>query len=276
MPELPEAETIRRHLEPELADRQVETVRVHFADLLLDGPDIDAFTAAIAGRRIEGVGRRAKFPLLRLDDGAVLEVQLRMSGRLLVSRERPDPDLFDHLGAEFELDDGRTLWYDDTRRLGGFRLWDRDGWRARTEQLGPEPMAEGFTPERLQGILEGRRAPVKNVLMDQRRVAGIGNLYAAEILFASGVDPRRPAGSLGRVEVADLHATIRDTLRRAIRSRGTTFRDFRWSSEGRMGGYQEQLAVYGRAGEACPGCGELVRRILQAGRSTYFCPVCQS
>lgn len=276
MPELPEAETIRRHLEPLLASRRVESVGVHFPDLLLDTPDVPTFAAEIVGRRIESVGRRGKFPLLRFQEGLVLEVQLRMSGRLLVSRERPDPELFGHLGAEFLLDDARTLWYDDTRRLGGFRLWSPDGWRGRSQELGPEPLAGEFTRSRLEAVLEGRRAPVKNVLTDQRRVAGIGNLYAAEILFVAAIDPRRPAGSLGDGEIADLYQAIRETLRRAIRHRGTTFRDFRWSSDGGRGGFQEQLAVYGRAGAACPACGEMVRRIVQAGRSSYFCPACQS
>lgn len=276
MPELPEVETIRRHLEPELVGRRMVSVRVLFRDLLLDSVDEEAFSSALTGRRIDAVRRRAKYLLLSLDDGRVLEVQLRMSGRLLVSREPPDPEIFSHLGAEFGLDDGRTLWYDDTRRLGGFHLWRPEEWEDRSSELGPEPLTEDFTAERLARLLEGRRAPVKNVLMDQRRVAGIGNLYVAEILFASGIDPRRPAKSLGGEQVEELHAAMGSVLRRAIRHRGTTFRDFRWSSDGDTGAFQDRLAVYDRAGEPCLACGEPVRRTVQAGRSSYYCPSCQS
>lgn len=287
MPELPEVETIRRELATELPGRRVTDLRVHRPDILMDGEPPAAFAGAVRGRRIRSVERRAKYLLLRLTGeeggahgrgaagGRVLQVQLRMTGRFVLGRSRPDPSEFGHLAAELELDDGRTLFYDDVRRLGGFRLLDPAEWARESDALGPEPLEPDFDVPRLRRALSGRRAPVKNVLLDQRRVAGIGNIYAAEALHRAGVDPRRPGGSLEPEEGRRLHRALREVLGEALEAAGTTFRDYR-AVNGRSGRFQDRLAVYGREGRPCPRCGGDVRRVVQAGRSTFFCPGCQS
>ena len=274
MPELPEVETIRRDLAPELAGRTIHGVELRHDDLLLDGGEPAVFRRALEGRRIEAVDRRAKYLLFRLTGDRVLEVQLRMTGRFALGAEPPDPREFTHLGAAFRLDDGRTLYYDDVRRLGGFRLQDAEAWERRARDLGPEPLAEGFGPASLRRAFRDRRAPVKNVLLDQRRVAGVGNIYASESLHAARIDPRRPAGSLSEEECGRLADAVRSVLAEALRHAGTTFRNYR-AVNGRSGAFQERLRVYARAGEACGRCGDRLRRLVQAGRSTFFCPGCQ-
>ena len=274
MPELPEVETIRRDLAPELAGRTILGVELRHDDLLLDGGVPDEFRRELADRRIEAVDRRAKYLLFRLSGERVLEVQLRMTGRFALRDERPAPEEFTHPGAAFRLDDGRTLFYDDVRRLGGFRLQTADAWERRAARLGPEPLAEDFGAASLRAAFRARRAPVKNVLLDQRRVAGLGNIYASESLHAARLDPRRPAGSLAGEECERLAGSVRSVLAEALRHAGTTLRDYR-AVDGRSGAFQERLRVYAREGEACPRCGEEVRRLVQAGRSTFFCPGCQ-
>ncbi len=274
MPELPEVETIRRDLAAELEGRTVTGVRIRRPDIVLGPPGARAFARRLRGRRIQALDRRAKYLLLRLAGGTVVQVQLRMTGRFALGMSLPAAGEFTHIAAEFDLDDGRTLFYDDTRRLGGFRLLSDSDWAALEEELGPEPLEPGFTPAELGEALDGRRAPVKNVLLDQRRVAGVGNIYAAEALHAAGIDPRRAAGSLAEVEVERLHAAIVDTLRQALGDSGTTVSDYR-AVNGRSGRFQDRLRVYGREGKACRRCGDTIRRIVQAGRSTCFCPGCQ-
>jgi formamidopyrimidine-DNA glycosylase len=278
VPELPEVETIRRQLDPELCGRTITRVRVYHDDLIL-GPDSRAsFARKIRGREFRGVHRRAKYLLfpLRPDGGPerLMRVQLRMTGKFAVGHERPDRAEFRHPGVELRLDDGRTLYYDDTRRLGGFDLLTPAAWEAIERRVGPEPLPHDFTAARLAGRLAGSRAPIKNVLLDQRRVAGVGNIYASEALFRARIDPRRPAGSLDRAETARLHRSIRAVLREALTSAGTTLRDYR-AVNGRSGSFQTRLRVYGRDESPCSRCGTPVTRIVQAGRSTFFCENCQ-
>jgi formamidopyrimidine-DNA glycosylase len=204
-----------------------------------------------------------------------MRVQLRMSGRFWLGVEPPDPGEFRHPGVRFLLDDGRTLHYDDVRRLGGFDLLEERAWANVARGLGPEPLESGFTSPALQRILARRRAPVKNVLLDQRRVAGIGNIYASEALFRAGIDPRRPGGTLTGDEIRALRNAIRAVLREALRAAGTTLRNYR-AANGESGRFQARLRVYGRAGAACTRCRGNVERTTQAGRSTFFCPVCQT
>lgn len=275
MPELPEVETIRRDLAGEVEGRGIVACRIHHDDILLDGEAPEAFAARLSGRRIERLDRRAKYLIFRLEGGRILQVQLRMTGRFALGRRRPDPEEFGHLAAEIDLDDGRTLWYDDVRRLGGFRLMSDADWARAEDRLGPEPLSDGFGPSVLGEVLAGRRAPVKNLLLDQRLLAGVGNIYASESLHAAGIDPRRPGGELDRPEVERLVSAIRTVLGAALEHAGTTFRNYR-AVNGRSGSFQERLAVYGRDGEACRRCGEEVRRIVQAGRSSYHCPGCQA
>ena len=274
MPELPEAETITREVSGDLLDRRVTAVRVTHDDILMNRADESAFAREVVGRRVTRVERRGKYPLLWLDGDRVLEVQLRMTGRLLVRDEPPDPERFSHVAVEMDLDDGRTLYYDDQRRLGGFRLLSRAEWSEREAELGPEPVDPDFDAETLADILAGSRAAVKNLLMDQRRIAGVGNIYASESLFRAGIDPRRPAGGLGAEETDRLTRALREVLQAAIRHFGTSFRDY-VGADGRPGDFQHHVRVYGREGEPCAECGAPIRRITQSGRGTFFCPGCQ-
>ncbi len=275
MPELPEVETIRRDLAPALAGRTITRLRVRHADILM-GPRRPAeFRRRVEGRWIAAVERRGKWLLFRLPDG-VLVAQLRMTGRFCLGPgpRPPIPD-FRHVAAEIDLDDGRTLFYDDVRRLGGFLWLTPEGWRREEARFGPEPLEPGFRAAALGEALSRGTAPVKNALLDQSRIAGVGNIYASEALHGARIDPRRPCRSLGEDEVRRLHRALRSVLRHALESAGTTFRDYR-AVNGRSGRFQDSLRVYGREGEPCRRCGAEVRRIVQAGRSTFFCPGCQA
>ncbi|MGD8496599.1 MAG: bifunctional DNA-formamidopyrimidine glycosylase/DNA-(apurinic or apyrimidinic site) lyase [Gemmatimonadales bacterium] len=283
MPELPEVETIRRDLAAAVAGATIVAVRLHHADLLLDGGPVAPFTRKLAGRRIEALERRGKNLAFRLAPGGdVLQTQVRMTGRFAVA-SADDPGGanlreeigFSHVAAEFSLADGRTLLYDDVRRLGGFRLQSADEWKVRESELGPEPLAEGYRAADLAAGLGGGRAPVKNALLDQRRVAGIGNIYASEALFRARIDPRKRSGDLTAAEHRRLHRALRVVLREALAGEGTSLRDYQ-AVNGRSGQFQERLRAYAREGEPCPRCGEAIERIVQAGRSTFFCPACQA
>lgn len=282
MPELPEVETIRRDLAAPLFGRRIQSTRVYHDDLILGGASRRAFQDAVRRCRIGALTRRAKylvFPLHPEDDaseaaGRYLRVQLRMTGRFALAATRPDREQFRHPGVDFRLDDGRTLFYDDVRRLGGFDVLTPETWEALRRRLGPEPLSAEFTAAALADILAPLRAPIKNILLDQRRVAGIGNIYASEALYRARVDPRRPGGSLDRDETRRIHRAIRSVLRAALRHSGTSVRDYR-TVDGRAGSFQNQLRVYGREGDACSRCDEAVTRFVQAGRSSFFCPGCQ-
>ena len=274
MPELPEVETIRRDLAAEVPGRRIEHLKVLKPDILLGPRTVSAFKRRLEGYRIDDVDRRAKHLLFRLETGDLMQVQLRMTGRFALGREAPDPEEFRHIAAELRLDDGRTLYYDDVRRLGGLRILGEADWARLEQQLGPEPLEPDFTGACLGRILADRRAPVKNVLMDQRRIAGVGNIYASEALYEARVDPRRPAGSLSAPEIRRLHRAIRRILNVALDRAGTTFRNYR-AVNGRSGSFQTLLRVYGREGEPCRCCSIPIVRVVQAGRSTFCCPGCQ-
>ena len=274
MPELPEVETIRRELAPELRGRRIERLSVRKPDILLGPRTVRAFRKRVEGRIVSALLRRAKYLLFELDGRELMQVQLRMSGRFALGKELPHADEFRHVVADFRLDDGRTLYYDDVRRLGGFRMLSQTEWMRLERDLGPEPLEPEFTGARLRDILAGRTAPVKNVLMDQRRVAGVGNIYASEMLHAARIDPRRSAGQLAASEVRRLHRSLRRTLASALAQAGTTFQNYR-ALNGRSGRFQALLRVYGREGEPCARCGSEIVRIVQAGRSTFYCTRCQ-
>lgn len=272
MPELPEVETIARDLRPHLTGARIGAVRIHKSDVLRNAKPA-AFARALAGRRIAEVARRAKHLVLLLDDGLRLVIQPRMTGSLTVARHpRPDP----YAVLDFPLDGGRHLVYRDVRRLGVILLLPPESWAAYTARIGPEPLASGFTAARFGRALRGGRLAVKKALMDQRRIAGVGNIYANEALWIARLDPSRPVAGLRAPELARLHRAVRDVLRRAVAGRGTTVRDYRTGTGG-AGGFQRHLAVYGRAGEPCLRCGRHVALTHAIdGRATYFCPWCQS
>ena len=273
MPELPEVETIRTGLEPALAGRSI--VRASIFDPRLTAPRQPGEVAReLVGERIVAVRRRGKYLDVSFASGRHLLVHLRMTGSFRLGeagRLENDP----YRRAVVSLDDGSDVVYRDVRRFGTWRLLDERELDAHLDaRLGPEPLARAFSPQTLARQLAGRRAPVKSALLDQRTVAGVGNIYADEALWDARVHPRRPAGSLSTEEVRALHRAVRAALRTGIRRQGATLRDYR-SPAGASGGMQDEFRVYGREGEPCDRCGTLIERLRIGGRSSCYCPTCQ-
>jgi formamidopyrimidine-DNA glycosylase len=273
MPELPEAETIARGLHTAIAGRRIDRVKIH-RDEVVEPMTPAAFRRALRGRRVVSVGRRAKWIAALLDDGCRWVTQLRMTGRFTwepPSRLRSEP----HLSASFVIeDDGGVVRFYDTRRFGRTWVLGEDDWAQIDARLGVEPLSETFTPKLLASLLGDSRARIRNWLLDQHRVAGVGNIYAVEALFRARIDPRRPARGLDRNDVRRLHNAIRSVLGAAVDRRGTTFSDYR-DVLGEGGGFQNVLKVYGREGEECVRCSATIERCVLAGRSAFFCPDCQ-
>ncbi len=273
MPELPEVETLRRMLEARVVSRVVaratrSRARLHTSSR---GGSLDA----LEGGRITSVERRGKYLLFGFDTAHVMLSHLGMSGRWLFYEATPAEELA-HVHAKLEFVDGTRLWFQDARRFGQLRVLaggslERD---ASLLKLGRDPLDPPLTADDLIELSRGSKASVKLLLLDQGRIAGIGNIYASEILHRARVDPRRRAGTLSRAEWADVAPEIVTVLSDAIERMGTTFSMYRtiW---GESGQYGEQLRVYDRAGEPCHACGTPIRRLVQAQRSTFFCPVCQ-
>jgi len=286
MPELPEVETIRRDLAPALEGATIVSVRIQKPDIIMSGESPRTFAASLRGRHISAVERRGKNLLLRFPPqgdrpAAVLQIQVRMTGRFAVAPESDSGGQrlamrlgFTHIAARFELDDGYTVLYDDVRRLGGFRMLSTEAWQYRERELGPEPLDANFKARDLATALGNGRAPVKNALLDQRRIVGLGNIYASEALHRAGLNPTRACVTLEGPEIRRLHRGLRAVLSESLRAAGTTLRDYR-TVNGGSGKYQNRLRVYDREDRPCLRCGEAIRRIKQAGRSTYFCPGCQ-
>lgn len=272
MPELPEVETIRRSLTPRLAGRRVRQVTVYNQQVIAR-PAVEEFCARLQGAVFGVPARQGKYLILPLDTGWVLVVHLRLTGQLTW---RPDPPApVRHTHVVFELDEG-FLAYADVRRFGRFWLV-REGELGQIRglaELGPDPLGDGLTAAWLAGRLAGKQRPLKSLLLDQTFVAGIGNIYADEILHRAGLHPLRRANTLRDAEVSILWAAIREVLAEGLAHGGTTIRDY-VDGEGESGRHQEFLRVYGRAGESCPRCGGTVTRTKVGGRSTYFCPACQ-
>lgn len=274
MPELPEVETIRIGLAPVLTGRRIEEVRILDPRLTRPEPP-EEVEARLAGRRVESVLRRGKYLIVELSSGDHLLVHLRMTGSFRYSRTGDLPD-DPHRRAVVSLDDGSDVAYRDVRRFGTWHVLERDELDVYLgERLGPEPFASTFTAARLAASLAGRRAPVKAVLLDQRAVAGVGNIYADEALWLARVGPERAGLSLDVAEVRALHRGVRAALRAGIDRQGATLRDYRDPSGG-SGTMQDELRVYGRDGEPCRRCGATIAKTRLAGRGTWFCPVCQS
>lgn len=279
MPELPEVETVVRGLAPHLPGRTVDRVTVIRTDIV--APSGRALTRRVQGRTLESVSRRAKTIVMPLQGGpggqtkdrGVLTVHLGMTGRLLLFGPHDDART-GHPVVRFRLNDGGTLVYDDIRRFGRVAWETTSDWQARSARLGPEPLSRAFSWTVLRDGLAASRAPARSWLLDQRRVAGLGNIYANEALFLAGVHPIRPARDITEVEVQALHAGLKRTLRNAVRGGGTTLRDY-VGATGEPGRYAPRLRVYGRDGHPCRTCGETVERIVFGGRSAFFCPNCQ-
>jgi formamidopyrimidine-DNA glycosylase len=274
MPELPEAETIVRGLRVVVIGRLIERVQVLYEDVLRVSPA--RFGKCVRGRTFTAVERRGKNVVLRLSGSRLLLVNLGMTGRLLPQLPDGPPPRFPptHPALRFHLRGGGSLVYDDVRRFGSVECLSAEEWDARSGTLGPEPLSRSFTPARLARDLSRSRAPVRSWLLDQRRVAGVGNIYANEALWRAGIHPRRPANALSRAEAEQLHGSLRDVLTTAIEARGTTLRDYR-TAEGEVGEFGLSLAVYGREKSPCPLCGSAVERLVFGGRSAFLCPRCQ-
>jgi len=287
MPELPEVETVCRQLEPEIEGRRIERLEV------LDGrwsrpvpPEV--LGEAVSGATIRGLDRRGKYLLLRLDGERTLVMHLRMTGNLILreGEETIDPSegrrLYEsersteerHLRARFALDDGRELWFTDPRRFGEAFLLDDADLDQRFAKLGVEPLSPEFTPAALGETAAGRTAPLKSFLLDQSRVAGVGNIYADEALYRARLHPLSPAGSMKAEHLEALCDAVVAALEAGIDAGGSTIDDYR-DARGEKGTMQDEFLVHTREGEPCPSCGGEIDRIVVAGRSTYFCPACQ-
>ena len=271
MPELPEVETVRRRLLPHLTGRTLREVEI--LDFRLTDPEPPEVVAArLQGVRVETLGRRGKYLIFQLDDGAALLVHLRMTGNLLWLPEPPERDPR-FRRARALLDDGSYLAYTDARRFGTWRVAEDGAEAYLAGKLGPEPLGD-WKPADLVRALNGRKAPVKAALLDQRVVAGVGNIYADEALFAARIHPASPAGRLSRARVARVHAAVIAALEAGIEAQGASIRDFR-TPDGGYGSAQERFVAYGRGGEPCVVCGTPLRRTVIAQRGTSYCPRCQ-
>jgi formamidopyrimidine-DNA glycosylase len=287
MPELPEVETVARQLDPELAGQGIERLEV------LDGRwsrpvDPVEMSAAVGGLTIEGLGRRGKYLLLALEGGQTLVMHLRMTGNLVLveGEERLDPSegrrLYEaerstserHLRARFTLEDGRELWFTDPRRFGEAFLIDDDKLGERFAKLGVEPLSDEFTAAVLGASAASRTVPLKSFLLDQSRVAGVGNIYADEALYRARLHPLSPAGSMKPEHHEALRDAIVAALEAGLDAGGSSIDDYR-DGRGEKGTMQDEFLVHTREGEPCPSCGEPIARIVVGGRSTYYCPSCQ-
>lgn len=273
MPELPEVETVRRTLLPHVVGRRLERVTVR-EPRLRTRVDARQLERLVEGRRVLGVRRRAKYLLFDLDGDSILMLHLGMTGTLtIVEADRP---LRDHDHVLWDLDDARQLRFNDARRFGMVTAFARarEATHPRLRDLGVEPLGDAIDGDEMFETSRRSRQPIKNFLMDAKRLVGVGNIYACEALFAAGIHPARAAGRISRRRWRALVGAVRDTLRAAIEQGGTTVRDFA-NVEGEAGHFAVRLRVYGREGEPCRRCGRPVRRLVQAGRSTFYCPACQ-
>ena len=282
MPELPEVETVKAGIAPAMTDKVITRAEVNRPGLRWPFPE--NMSDRLMGRRVLGLRRRSKYILVDLDSAETLLIHLGMSGRMLVSgaaqgvfhHPHPAPAKHDHVVLHME--GGARITFNDARRFGAMDLMQtatqEDHWLIR--DLGPEPLGNAFHEDYLVARLNGRNTPIKSALLDQRIVAGLGNIYVCEVLFRAGIHPGRKAGQISRKRVASLVPLIRAVLLEAIAAGGSSLRDYR-QSDGELGYFQHGFQVYDREGAPCvtPGCGRLIQRIVQSGRSSFFCPQCQ-
>lgn len=275
MPELPEVETIVRHLRGGLPGQRVENARVLRPNVVRGA--VPRFIRAVEGSTIETVTRRAKFILMQLDRGRFWISHLRMTGQWRLAG--PDPTAEPaYLRAEFNLSDGTRMLYIDVRTLGEMEIVSAEEWAAREALLGPEPLDEAFTAADLHRRMSKSRRRLKEFLLDQKQVAGLGNIYVSEALWRAGISPRRRACNVGPARVERLHRAVVEVLSEAIEGSGTslgsTYLNFA-DAEGDRGEFYDRLRVYDREGGACARCGATIRRVVLGQRSSYYCPGCQ-
>lgn len=274
MPELPEVETIRRSLEPNLVDKKIIKVQVNMAKLIKEPSDIETFIDNLEGSRFRKVRRRGKYLLFYLDRPYVLVIHLRMTGQLLLLKTTDIIEKHTHL--IFNLDNGVDLRFHDVRQFGLIYLVPEDKLNLINgiRTMGPEPLDEDFTLRCFLDSIKGKKQRAKAFLLDQRCVAGIGNIYADEILFKAGIHPEEGINNLSPDKLEALWSAIKDRLKAGVESRGTSIKDY-VDGFGSKGSFQKQLKVYGKAGEPCVQCKNKLVGAKIAGRSTVFCPHCQ-
>jgi formamidopyrimidine-DNA glycosylase len=273
MPELPEVETVKRTLEPHLADRII--TRTHIGDYqrCIATPEPAQFCVRMNGRRIPGLGRRGKFVLIHLDSGDIVTVHLRMTGEL--SLATPEVPKGPHIHLWFDLDNGEQLRYHDVRKFGRWSLLTPEQFALFDASIGPEPLEDEFDAETFTRMLHSRKRILKPLLLDQAFLAGIGNIYADEALFRAGIHPNRRSHELSDAETERLYTSIREILLGALQHRGTTLRDYR-DANGEPGENLSRLQIYSRSdGDPCPVCSTPVVRVVVGQRGTKFCPSCQ-
>jgi formamidopyrimidine-DNA glycosylase len=282
MPELPEVETVRRGLEPVMTSQTIIQAAVNRPDLRWPFPP--RMAERLTGAMVTGLRRRSKYILADLSTGESLLIHLGMSGRILISgamqgdfhHDHPAPAKHDHV--VIDLQNGARITFNDARRFGAMDLLETALGDAHPllASIGPEPFGNSFHEAYLIARLKGRATPIKSALLDQRIVAGLGNIYVCEVLYRAGLHPARAAGKLSAKTVAGLVPLIRDVLGEAIEAGGSSLRDYR-QADGELGYFQHRFRTYGREGEPCltPGCSASIQRIVQSGRSSFFCPNCQ-
>lgn len=282
MPELPEVETVRRGLEPVMTGQIIRLAQVNRPDLRFPLPD--RMADRLTGARVEQLRRRSKYILADLSTGETLLIHLGMSGRMLVSgvqlgafhHDHPAPQKHDHV--VFDMGGGARVTFNDARRFGAMDLIPTATTDAHPllASLGPEPLGNAFDEDYLFNRLKGRATPIKAALLDQRVVAGLGNIYVCEVLYRAGIDPRLLAGQIEEARLRKIVPLVREVLAEAIAAGGSSLRDYR-QADGELGYFQHTFRVYDREGQPCstPGCAGTIARVVQSGRSSYFCPGCQ-
>ena len=282
MPELPEVETVRRGLLPAMEGAVIARAQVNRPDLRWPFPD--RMAERLTGQRVLGLRRRSKYILADLSSGETLLIHLGMSGRMLVSGDPLGQFVHDHPAAQkhdhvvLDMDNGARITFNDPRRFGAMDLLQT----ATADQhkllvaIGPEPLGNDFNEPYLVEAFKNRMTPVKSALLDQHIVAGLGNIYVCEALFRAGIHPKRKAGQIAAPRVAALVPIIRQVLSEAIEAGGSSLKDFR-QADGELGYFQHNFRVYGQEGNPCttPGCTSSIHRIVQSGRSSFYCPTCQ-
>jgi formamidopyrimidine-DNA glycosylase len=280
MPELPEVETVRRGLAPVMEGQRFASVSQNRADLRFPFPE--RFVERLTGKTLVRLGRRAKFLTAELSSGEVLVMHLGMTGRFTVEAAQlgefhhttgTDP-AHDHV--VFRMEDGTRVTYNDPRRFGFMELWPAQQFEAypRLMAMGPEPLSNHFSAAYLDAALKDKKTPIKSALLDQSVIAGLGNIYVCEALWRAKVSPKRLSKSVPGQRAARLAPAINDVIAEAIEAGGSSISDFA-NASGELGYFQHRFAVYDREGEACRSCGDTIRRLVQSGRSTFYCPSCQ-
>ncbi|MGM0602926.1 MAG: bifunctional DNA-formamidopyrimidine glycosylase/DNA-(apurinic or apyrimidinic site) lyase [Bacillota bacterium] len=273
MPELPEVETVVKGLRPLIKDRRITAVTISEKKIIAY-PEVDKFKKEVTNRKIEDISRRGKYIVIHLENDRELIIHLRMTGKLLVKECEKFRDKHTHV--IFHLNDEQELRFNNIRKFGRIYLINADqpekaGGYA---ELGPEPLSDDLSLNGFKDMFKNRRGVIKSLLMNQKFIAGIGNIYADEILFRSGLDPERKADTLTESEIEKIYSNMREILKKGIIYGGTTFSDY-VNAFGEKGSFQEELQIYQKEGEECRRCGSIIEKKRVGGRGTYFCPGCQ-